>query len=224
MMSPSRRQVLAEPDATLSDNTWATLADGTPLVTAARRGKGLIVLFHVTGDTRWSDLPLSGAFVEMLRRIVALAGTTSVTDAAKAQTKTAHEIVPPSRVLDGFGNFIAPPPTARPVPSDYSGKRHRRSSAGLLRPARRSRSPSIRWRPPTAWRRSISRRSPMRAVKSTASASRRICAGRSCSPRWRCSCSTPWWCFCSAAAFSGLLPRFSRATAASSDSASRFSR
>src|SRR5271169_2584528 len=48
------RQVLAEPDAALSDNTWATLADGTPLVTAARRGKGLIVLFHVTGDTRWS--------------------------------------------------------------------------------------------------------------------------------------------------------------------------
>ena len=56
------RQVLAEPDAALNDNTWATLADGTPLVTAARRGKGLIVLFHVTGDTRWSDLPLSGSF------------------------------------------------------------------------------------------------------------------------------------------------------------------
>src|SRR5579862_5036019 len=114
------RQVLAEPDATLSDNTWATLADGTPLVTAARHGKGLIVLFHVTGDTRWSDLPLSGAFVEMLRRIVALAGTTSVTDAAKAETKSVREVVPPSRVLDGFGNFIAPPPTARPVPADYS--------------------------------------------------------------------------------------------------------
>ena len=27
------RQVLAEPDATLSDRTWATLTDGTPLVT-----------------------------------------------------------------------------------------------------------------------------------------------------------------------------------------------
>ena len=72
------RQVLAEPDAALTENTWATLADGTPLVTAARRGKGLIVLFHVTGDTRWSDLPLSGAFVDMLKRIVALAGTNGV--------------------------------------------------------------------------------------------------------------------------------------------------
>ena len=115
------RQVLAEPDATLSDNTWATLADGTPLVTAAKRGKGLLVLFHVTGDTRWSDLPLSGAFVEMLRRIVALAGTTNVAEAANSQTKSVHELVPPSRVLDGFGNFIAPPSSARPVATDFSG-------------------------------------------------------------------------------------------------------
>jgi len=35
----------------------------------------VIVLFHVTADTRWSDLPLSGAFVDMLKRIVALAGS-----------------------------------------------------------------------------------------------------------------------------------------------------
>jgi hypothetical protein len=113
------QQVLAEPDAALSDNTWATLADGTPLVTAAHRGKGLIVLFHVTGDTRWSNLPLSGAFVEMLRRIVALAGTTAAT--ANSETKTAHQLVAPSRVLDGFGDFIAPPSTARPVATDFSG-------------------------------------------------------------------------------------------------------
>ena len=115
------RQVLAEPDATLSDNTWATLADGTPLVTAARRGKGLIVLFHVTGDTRWSDLPLSGSFVDMLKRIVALAGTSPANDKADAQNRNAHELIPASHVLDGFGTFIAPPPTARPVPVDYSG-------------------------------------------------------------------------------------------------------
>ncbi|MGB6755297.1 MAG: DUF4159 domain-containing protein [Xanthobacteraceae bacterium] len=120
------RQVLAEPDAALSDNTWATLADGTPLVTAARRGKGLIVLFHVTGDTRWSDLPLSGGFVEMLKRIVTLAGTSPAPDndnaAAGAQNRNAHELIPASHVLDGFGSFIAPPPSARPVPADYSGR------------------------------------------------------------------------------------------------------
>ncbi len=115
------RQVLAEPDATLSDNTWATLADGTPLVTAARRGKGLIVLFHVTGDTRWSNLPLSGTFVEMLKRIVDLAGTSNVAPTSDAKTSAVHEAVPPTRVLDGFGTFVAPPATARPVPTNFSG-------------------------------------------------------------------------------------------------------
>jgi Domain of unknown function (DUF4159)/Aerotolerance regulator N-terminal len=116
------RQVLAEPDAALSENTWATLADGTPLVTAAKRGKGLIVLFHVTGDTRWSDLPLSGTFVDMLKRIVALAGTPALTETTDDQkTKATHEAVAPTRVLDGFGNFTSPPATARPVPTDYAG-------------------------------------------------------------------------------------------------------
>ncbi len=115
------RQVLAEPDATVTENTWVTLADGTPLVTAARRGKGMIVLFHVTGDTRWSDLPLSGTFVEMLKRITALAGTAHVAQAENGKTKNVHEAVAPNRVLDGFGFFVSPPATARPVPTDFSG-------------------------------------------------------------------------------------------------------
>ena len=68
------RQVLAEPDSELPAKVWASLGDGTPLVTQALRGAGRVVLFHVTADTRWSDLPLSGSFVEMLRRVVALAG------------------------------------------------------------------------------------------------------------------------------------------------------
>jgi hypothetical protein len=114
------RQVLAEPDAALSENTWATLADGTPLVTAARRGKGMIVLFHVTGDTRWSDLPLSGAFVDMLKRIVAMSGTVAVAETADQKTKNTHDVLAPNRMLDGFGGFVSPPSTARPVPVDYA--------------------------------------------------------------------------------------------------------
>jgi hypothetical protein len=114
------RQVLAEPESGLSERTWATLADGTPLVTAVRRGKGLIVLFHVTADTRWSDLPLSGAFVDMLKRVVGLAGATAVTDAGSAE-QARRDAVPPSRLLDGFGAFGPPPSTARPVPSGYTG-------------------------------------------------------------------------------------------------------
>jgi hypothetical protein len=57
----------------------------------------------------------------MLKRVVALAGTTASADAGTTKAKSAREIVAPSRVLDGFGSFVAPPPTARPVPSDFSG-------------------------------------------------------------------------------------------------------
>jgi hypothetical protein len=116
------RQVLAEPDAMLTERTWATLADGTPLVTAQRRGKGLIVLFHITADTRWSDLPLSGTFVEMLKRIVTFAGSMATADGNAANGRLAREVLPPTRVLDGFGIFGPPPPTARPVPTSFVGR------------------------------------------------------------------------------------------------------
>jgi hypothetical protein len=112
------RQVLAEPEAGLVERTWATLADGTPLVTAVKRGKGMIVLFHVTADTRWSDLPLSGSFVDMLRRIVSLAGTTT-TNEASDKNKAEREVVPPTRILDGFGAFGPPTATTRPVPVGF---------------------------------------------------------------------------------------------------------
>jgi len=118
------RQVLAEPDAQLPGRTWATLGDGTPLVTAARRGKGMIVLFHVTADPRWSNLPLSGAFVDMLSHIVSLAGaapSSSKTADSDANSRTVAA-VPPTRVLDGFGAFSVPPPTARPIPSNFTGR------------------------------------------------------------------------------------------------------
>jgi hypothetical protein len=113
-----KRQVLAEPEAGLADRTWATLADGTPLVTALKRGKGMIVLFHVTADTRWSDLPLSGSFVEMLRRIVGLAGTVA-TNTTLDKQQASQEVVPPTRILDGFGAFGPPTASTRPVPVGY---------------------------------------------------------------------------------------------------------
>jgi hypothetical protein len=114
------RQVLAEPDSGLNERTWATLADGTPLVTGQRRGKGMVVLFHVTADTRWSDLPISGVFVDMLKRIVGLAGTAASAEAGGEATT--REVVPPSRVLDGFGAFGPPPSTARPLAAAFSGR------------------------------------------------------------------------------------------------------
>src|SRR6185437_4074296 len=112
------RQVLAEPDATLATRTWASLEDGTPLVTGERRGKGLISLFHVSADNRWSDLPMSGTFVEMLRRIVDMSGYTAKPGAGPEAAATT-ETVAPLRTLDGFGAFGPPPSTAKPLPTDF---------------------------------------------------------------------------------------------------------
>jgi hypothetical protein len=126
------RQVLAEPEAGLSERTWATLADGTPLVTGVRRGKGMLILFHVTADTRWSDLPLSGAFVDMLKRIVALSGTIAADESAKSTAS--RDVLPPTRVLNGFGQFEPPPATARPILASFSGRAKADNPPGFYGP------------------------------------------------------------------------------------------
>lgn len=116
------RQVLAEPDAGLTERTWAQLADGTPLVTGARRGKGWIVLFHVTANAAWSNLPLSGLFVEMLRRVAEMApaslaqGSTGAgTAGAGGGAERADLALEPYRSLDGRGALTPPPATALPI-------------------------------------------------------------------------------------------------------------
>lgn len=117
------RQVLAEPEAGLPAKTWAALADGTPLITAARRGKGLVVLVHVTADTTWSNLPLSGLFVELLRKVVSLSADALVAGASENGGTQADraETIAPTRTLDGFGVLGTPPVTAKPVALNYQG-------------------------------------------------------------------------------------------------------
>jgi hypothetical protein len=111
-----KRQVLAEPDGTLAERTWAALADGTPLVTATTSGKGWLVLFHVTADTSWSNLPLSGTFVEMLRRIIAF--STSAQTGADASGEAVVSLSP-WRLLDGNGHLVAPGAEARPIATAF---------------------------------------------------------------------------------------------------------
>lgn len=118
------RQVLAEPDPGLPAKTWASLADGTPLVTASRVGKGLIVLFHVTADTSWSNLPISGLFVDMLRKIVAMSAETASGAGAEAGAGTKSSDIPtlaPRQTLDGYGLLGSPPADARPIPPGFDG-------------------------------------------------------------------------------------------------------
>ncbi|MEQ1577920.1 MAG: BatA domain-containing protein, partial [Hyphomicrobium sp.] len=121
------RQVLADPSRLTPDvQVWARLTDGTPLVTAAKRGEGQLVLFHTTGNSDWSNLPISGLFVEMLQRITLLGGFNSpaaqdgqggAPDAAAttAAADTASVLLA-VQTLDGYGTLRAPPPAAQPIP------------------------------------------------------------------------------------------------------------
>ncbi|POF29832.1 DUF4159 domain-containing protein [Roseibium marinum] len=108
------RQVLAEPTSDLPDRTWAMLEDGTPLVTAASIGAGSVVLFHVTADSSWSNLPLSGVFLNMLRRILAVSNVAAASETAEDGTPS-QSVLPPLRLLDGYGRFGPPPVEVTPV-------------------------------------------------------------------------------------------------------------
>lgn len=99
------RQVLAQPDVSLIEKTWASLEDGTPLVTAGRAGKGWNVLFHVTADMRWSNLSASGLYVGMLRQLTALAEGAGVTgDNLRSHRAPLGALV----MLDGQGQLHSP--------------------------------------------------------------------------------------------------------------------
>jgi hypothetical protein len=108
------RQVLADPSAEREARIWARLADGAPVVTAAARGKGLIVLFHVSAGPAWSNLPLSGLYVDMLRRTLQFSGRAQ--GAISEQPSTGPWL--PSRLMDGYGALAPPGSDAKSVPAD----------------------------------------------------------------------------------------------------------
>jgi hypothetical protein len=102
-----RQQVLAEPSLDLDSRTWARLADGTPLVTAQAIGQGHLVLFHTSANADWTNLPLSGLYIDMLRRLVGLSRGVPAGDENRR--------LPPFMALDGFGRLVQPGRAAQPV-------------------------------------------------------------------------------------------------------------
>ncbi|MEI7607307.1 MAG: DUF4159 domain-containing protein [Rhodospirillaceae bacterium] len=103
------RQVLAEPGPETAARTWARLADGTPLVTGVRRGRGALVLVHTSAGPEWSNLALSGLYIGMLRRLVALSA--GVNGEGRAGS------LAPLESLDGLGRLGEPPPGTRAIPA-----------------------------------------------------------------------------------------------------------
>jgi hypothetical protein len=109
-----RRQVLAEPASLEEARVWATLSDNSPLVTAQAHGRGLIVLFHVSATPEWSDIPLSGLFVEVLRRTLAFAARA---DGAGEREISGGPFVA-QRLLDGYGGLAPASPDTPPVAAE----------------------------------------------------------------------------------------------------------
>ncbi|MEZ5925366.1 MAG: DUF4159 domain-containing protein [Hyphomicrobiaceae bacterium] len=118
------RQVLADP-ALLGDETlvWARLSDGTPLVTATKRKQGYLILFHVTANTDWSNLPISGLFVDMLQRVTALTGLAEIEggQTVSGASSDGERLLAPVQTLNGFGELGPPPATVRPLPIEGEG-------------------------------------------------------------------------------------------------------
>ncbi|WP_336276490.1 DUF4159 domain-containing protein [Bartonella sp. CB178] len=105
------RQILAEPSPDIFEKTWLSLSDGTPLVTAAHRGKGMIVLVHVAPDPTWSNLPLSGFFAQMLRKLITLSSYEN-----KNPTQITTKVIQhPWKTLDANGQLQIPPSHVVPL-------------------------------------------------------------------------------------------------------------
>jgi len=108
------KQLLALQETNLDDKTWARLEDGTPLVTAEKREQGWLVFFHVGSDASWSNLPLSGTFVEMLRRTVNLSRSTGAA-IQMGQSSQETAALPPLRLLDGRGSYTPASALVKPL-------------------------------------------------------------------------------------------------------------
>lgn len=104
------RQILTDSNAPQKAQYWATLEDGTPLITAAENGDGLMVLVHVTASPEWSNLALSGLYVQILRRIVNLAGKS---DAIKPNQGDLQPLL----MLTGSGKTVKPQGYENPLPA-----------------------------------------------------------------------------------------------------------
>ena len=90
-------QIFTQPSLDLSQKSWAYLEDGTPLITGEKRDQGYLILIHTTAGPDWSNLALSGLFVQMLERLLSFGSGAS-------PPPPTHPL-PPLMSLNGFGEI-----------------------------------------------------------------------------------------------------------------------
>ncbi len=130
-------QMLPRAELAQEAQIWAALEDGTPLISvregAALRaqpgsaqpanlgtslGNGRLVLFHIGAGPDWSNLPISGLFVEIMRKLVEQAprmldferksGQNPQVEAGAELSRapvSGAALLAPDRLLDGFGQL-----------------------------------------------------------------------------------------------------------------------
>lgn len=110
-----KKQIMAQAGVETDNHTWARLADGSPVITSAPFGAGRIVMFHVSAGPDWSSLPLSGLYVDLLKRLLPLARNSAVLNIATSNEQdetsnaSAQNIWTAEHILDGYGRLSAPP-------------------------------------------------------------------------------------------------------------------
>ena len=100
--------LLPTPVADLPARIWASLSDGTPLVTGRAEGRGWLVLIQTSATPVWGTLAYSGAFPAMLGQLAQLGqGGSGVTVGDATLT--------PWKMLTADGNLVAPDPGVAPL-------------------------------------------------------------------------------------------------------------
>lgn len=120
-----KRHILTRPEPTLAQKTWASLGDGTPLVSAQERGKGWTVLFHISGAPNWSNLPLSGTFEMMMTRLLSLS--------LGMQVEKRDQDLAPYLIFNANAQLVPPNGIAKPIAANTikTFKPSSQSPAGL---------------------------------------------------------------------------------------------
>ena len=77
----------------------ASLEDQSPLISMKNLGAGKVILFHITSNNEWSNLPLSNLFKEMISRLLFI---------PKLQINKSNKELTVQSVINSFGELAEP--------------------------------------------------------------------------------------------------------------------
>ena len=126
-----QRQVLAEPDPGLADKTWARLSERHAARDGGTARQGADRAVSRQRRRQLVDLPISGLFVEMLKRISAIAGESAPSGSERSEMAADPSALAPMRLLDGFGALGAPGLFAQSIPPGFDGPASAEHPPGL---------------------------------------------------------------------------------------------